>query len=486
MNCYDVLVVGAGISGISAAVHLRQSDPGLTLQILEARDQIGGTWDLFRYPGVRSDSDMYTLGFSFKPWRHEHAIAAGQTIRDYLHETIDEYGLTPLIRTGHKVVSADWDSASARWQVRVRIGESEQSLFCRFLYMGSGYYAYSGGYQPDFEQQERFQGRIVHPQSWPAHLDYAGKKVIVIGSGATAVTLVPAMAESAQHVTMLQRSPTWMISRPARDALALLLGKCLPTAFAYRLIRWRNILLQRLLFNRSRKKPQQVGRWLLDQLRAQVPPDTDLKTHFQPRYNPWEQRLCLVPDSDFFTALSEGRASIVTDHIDHFEADGIRLKSGALLEADIIVTATGLQLEFLSGMPVRVDGEPVIFGERFGYKGMMFEGVPNLINVFGYTNSSWTLRAELVARYACRLLAHMRRHGFSTAIPQPANPGMTPAPWIDLTAGYVSRGVGQFPHQGDREPWLFTQDYLVEKKRFEQGPVDDDMLFERAKSSAVA
>lgn len=473
---FDVLIVGAGLSGIGAAYHLQTLVPGKTYAVLEARDAIGGTWDLFRYPGIRSDSDMYTLGYAFKPWTEAKAIADGPAILKYVRETAAENGIDRHIRFGHKVVHAAWDSAAALWTVEAERGDGSLARFtCGFLFMCSGYYSYAQGHRPTWEGEAEFRGRIVHPQFWPEDLDYAGKRVVVIGSGATAVTLVPEMARTAAHVVMLQRSPTWMASRPAEDAFANALRRRLPAMLAYNLIRARNVLFGMWFFNLARKKPEAVKARLLRMTRTALPEGYDVETHFTPRYNPWDQRLCLVPDNDLFQAIRTGAASVVTDHIDRFTATGIRLKSGQELAADVVVTATGLQLELLGGMTVAVDGEPVEFSKVFSYKGMMYTGVPNLASSFGYTNASWTLKADLTCAYVCRLLTYMDAHGYVEA--RPEHPVDAPeVPWLDFSSGYVQRAIHLFPKQADKAPWRQHQNYALDLMALRFGRVDDGAM----------
>jgi cation diffusion facilitator CzcD-associated flavoprotein CzcO len=476
-----VVVVGAGISGIGAGCHLRAKCPDRTFVILEGRADIGGTWDLFRYPGIRSDSDMYTLGYSFKPWTEAKAIADGPSILKYLRETVAEHGLGPHIRFNHHVERAAWDSATARWTVEVAHAGETVRVSCNFLFMCSGYYDYAAGYTPEFAGVEDFAGVIVHPQHWPQDLDYAGKRVVVIGSGATAVTLVPAMAKTAGHVVMLQRSPTYVVSRPAEDRFASWLRRWLPPMLAYGIVRWRNVLLQLWFFNFARSRPRLVKKKLLEQVREHLGPDYDIETHFTPRYNPWDQRLCLVPDADLFDAIKSGRASVVTDHIDRFTPRGIRLRSGQELEADIIVTATGLNLQFLSDLEATVDGRRVEFPQTFGYKGMMYSGVPNLASSFGYTNASWTLKADLTCEYVCRLLNHMRATGTDICVPTLTDPDMAPEKWIDFTSGYFQRALHKFPKQGSKLPWKLHQNYAKDILLFRFGAIDDGtMVFAKA------
>lgn len=477
MEHFDVLVVGAGLSGIGAGWHLQTLCPGKSYAILEARDAIGGTWDLFRYPGIRSDSDMYTLGYAFRPWTQPKAIADGPSILQYVRDTAHEAGIDKHIRFEHRVVKAGWSTQTSTWTVEVEVGPDRavRQYTCGFLFMCSGYYAYEAGYTPQFEGVDDYAGRLVHPQHWPADLDHAGKRVVVIGSGATAVTLVPEMAKTAAHVTMLQRSPTYMASRPAEDALANRLRRRLPAKLAYHLIRWRNVLFGMYFFNLARKQPARIKAFLLKQVRQQLGPDYDVETHFTPKYNPWDQRLCLVPDNDLFDALKTGRASVVTDHIDRFTSSGLRLKSGRELEADIVVTATGLQLQVFGGMQVAVDGRPVEIGKTMSYKGMMYAGVPNLASAFGYTNASWTLKCDLTCEYICRLLNHMDRRGYSECRPEP-DPRVAEAPWLDFTSGYVQRAADLLPRQGDRAPWKLHQNYALDMMALRYGRVDDGVM----------
>lgn len=475
---FDVLIVGAGISGIGAACHLQQSCPGKRYLILEGREALGGTWDLFRYPGIRSDSDMYTLGYAFKPWTHPKAIADAPHILDYLRETVTENHLEPHIRYGHKVVAASWSSSEARWQVEVEHADgSENSVIsCHFLHMCSGYYNYEHGYTPAFEGTDRFSGQIIHPQFWPEDLDYDGKRIVVIGSGATAVTLVPALAKTAAHVTMLQRSPTYVVSRPAEDRLANKLREILPGKLAYFIIRWRNILFQRFIYERCRKYPRQARERIIDMVRDEMGPDFDVDTHFRPRYDPWDQRLCLVPDGDMFKALREGRASVVTEHIDCFTERGLRLTSGEELEADIIVTATGLELQFLSDVKFTIDGEALEPNRTFSYKGMMVSGVPNMALSAGYTNASWTLKCDLTCDYVCRLLNHMDRHGYRICRPVNREPELEVEPYMSLSSGYIQRSQHRFPQQGGHAPWKLHQNYIKDIFALRFGRLKDGVM----------
>ena len=475
MEHFDVLIVGAGLSGIGAACHLVMKRPGTSFALLEARDTIGGTWDLFRYPGIRSDSDMYTLGYSFRPWTEAKAIADGPAILAYVSETAAAYGVDRKIRFGHQVKRASWCSEDARWTIEAEHGDQVVLFTCNFLFTCSGYYDYDGGYTPHIAGTERFQGRIVHPQQWPASLDYAGKRVVVIGSGATAVTLVPAMAKTASHVTMLQRSPTYIVSRPAEDRVANWLRRRLPAKLAYGITRWRSVLLTMFFYHLARRKPAQFKAGVLKAVRAQLGPDYDVATHFTPRYNPWDQRLCLVPDADLFRSLRAGTASVVTDEIETFTETGLRLKSGTDLPADIVVTATGLNLILLGGIQFTIDGVPTRLAQSMSYKGMMFSDVPNLAAAFGYTNASWTLKADLTSEYVCRLLGFMDRHGYAQCTPK-REPGVAEEPVIDFTSGYVQRGLDQLPRQGDRKPWKLHQNYARDLLALRFGKVDDGTM----------
>jgi monooxygenase len=471
----DVLIVGAGLSGIGAACHLLRECPTKSFAIVEAREAIGGTWDLFRYPGVRSDSDMFTLGYSFKPWEQPKAIADGPAIREYIIETAREHGLLERVRFGHRVVRADWSSSSALWTVQIaRAGGPRLEMTCRFLFGCTGYYRYDQGYAPRFAGSERFAGRIVHPQHWPADLDYAGKRVIVIGSGATAVTLVPAMAERAAHVTMLQRSPTYIVSLPSRDGAADLARRILPRRSAYALVRWKNVLRTQAFFELSRRAPRLVRSLIRRGVERHLPAGYDVDTHFNPRYNPWDQRVCLVPDNDLFDALANGSASVVTDDIVRFAEHGIELASGQVLEADVIVTATGLNLQVLGGMSLRVDGHEVALSETVGYKGMMLSGVPNLALTLGYTNASWTLKCDLIGEYVCRLLNHMDRHGYVEVRPRRPGASVSTEPFLDLKSGYVLRSVDELPKQGSRTPWRLNQNYPLDVRLLRHGRLDDE------------
>ena len=474
----DVLIVGAGLSGIGAGYHLQTKCPQRTYAILEARDRSGGTWDLFRYPGIRSDSDMYTLGYSFRPWRGAKSIADGPSILNYVRDTAREHGIDRRIRYDHRVLAASWSTEDARWTVKVERTDTGEmlELTCGFLFMCSGYYRYDEGYSPSFDGSESFQGRIVHPQFWTDDIEYAGKRVVVIGSGATAVTLVPALAASADHVTMLQRSPSYVISLPAEDAVAGLLQRLLPPRLAYAIVRWKNVVLTMLHFQFSRRRPEAMKRLIRRWTENQLPSGYDVDTHFKPRYNPWDQRLCLVPDGDLFTAISDGRASMVTGRIERFTPAGVRLESGRELEADLIVTATGLNLAVLGGLKLMVDGQPVDVSGRLGYKGMMISGVPNLASAFGYTNASWTLKCDLTCEYVCRLLNHMDAHGYRQCTPLEPGPGIERQPFIDFSSGYVLRSVDRFPKQGPSAPWRLYQNYALDILTLRFGRLEDGTL----------
>ncbi len=471
-----MLIVGAGLSGVGAACHLRMNCPGKSFAILEARDAIGGTWDLFRYPGIRSDSDMFTLGYSFHPWQQAKSIADGPAIRDYIHETADAYSVRDSIRLSHRVTAAVWSSETARWTLdveRTDTGESFQ-MTAGFVYACTGYYRYDEGYTPDFAGTERFRGQIIHPQHWPEELDYADKRVVVIGSGATAVTLVPSMAGDAAHVTMLQRSPSYVVSLPGRDPLARLLRKLFPPRIVYPVVRWKNVLIAMGFFQLSRRRPRFVKGLIRAGVKRRLPDGFDVDTHFRPSYNPWDQRVCLVPDDDLFRVLSDGSASIVTDRIETFTEDGLKLESGTEIEADVIVTATGLNLLPLGGMQLTVDGAPVKLSDTVGYKGMMFSGVPNLAVALGYTNASWTLKCDLCSNYVCRLIEFMDEHGYDEARPVEPDPSLPREPFIDFNSGYVLRAIESFPKQGPHAPWRLYQNYPRDIRMLRRGPLEDE------------
>jgi monooxygenase len=486
---FDVIIVGSGISGIDAAYHLQTYCRNKSYAILEARDAIGGTWDLFRYPGIRSDSDMYTFGYSFRPWESSSAIAAGDLILDYLRDTASAYGIDRNIRFHHRVKSASWSSDDALWTIEAERGaDSEPVRFtCNFLFACTGYYDYAGGYAPEFAGSAAFRGRIVHPQQWPKDLDYAGKRVVVIGSGATAVTIIPAMAETAAQVTMLQRSPSYIVARPSQDAFALWLRRHLPTKLAHDIARWRNALLGLYLYNRSRRQPERVKSWIVKQARNQLGDDYDVETHFTPRYNPWDQRVCLAPDADFFHAIKSGKADIVTDQIASFTETGIRLQSGRELNADVIVTATGLKLQILGGIQVIVDGKKVEPAETMNFKGVMLSDVPNLANIFGYFNASWTLKADLISAYVSRLINYMDRHGYVACTPRNRDASIAPELFLGYSSGYLQRAIDQFPRQGSKKPWKVYQNYVRDVFALRFGSFDDGALeFSRRREAAKA
>lgn len=484
---HDVLIVGAGISGISMAAHLKMLSPGTRFTMVERRENLGGTWDLFRYPGIRSDSDMHSFGFRFEPWVDEKSIADGPTILAYLNRVVDERGIREHIAFGTKVISADWRPAEALWRVELEQGGERRTVTTRVLYLGSGYYDYDQPFDPAFPGREDFAGRIVHPQFWPDDLDYAGKRVVVIGSGATAVTIVPAMAETAAHVTMLQRTPTWMGARPSKDAVANWLRKLLPEQLAYKLTRAKNIGLHAFLFKRMRSRPEKAGAYLRKKAQEALGPAWSEKD-FTPPYNPWEQRLCLVPDGDLFRTIREGRASVVTGAIERFEKDRIRLSSGELVPADVIVTATGLSLTMGGKIAISLDGVPVAWNERYFYRGCMFSNVPNLFVVFGYLNASWTLRADNTAEYTCRVLNLMRDKGAEVVTPAlPANHGLADDDvYGTFSSGYLQRSKDQMPKNADRLPWRLNMDYFEDRRDFRTRPVDDGVLVFGKAATSVA
>jgi cation diffusion facilitator CzcD-associated flavoprotein CzcO len=482
----DVLIVGAGLSGVGAACRLQERLPGKTYAVLEARDTIGGTWDLFRYPGIRSDSDMFTLGYPFRPWKDPKAIADGPSILSYIQETAAAHGVVDRIRFGHRVVRASWSSSDALWTVSTEHGAT---FTCRFLYLCSGYYSYDSGHVVDFPDRSEFAGKIVHPQHWPASLDYAGKQVVVIGSGATAVTLVPAMAAQAARVTMLQRSPSYIVARPGTDALADRIRALLPEKLAHRVVRGKNVVMGTLFFQLMRRLPRRAAQALRDRVAAQLPASIPVDPHFVPSYDPWDQRLCLVPDADLFRALRSGKADIVTDRIARFTASGVLLESGRSLPADVIVTATGLRLVAFGGIALTVDGRAIEPGEQRAYKGMMFGGVPNLAWCVGYTNNSWTLRADLTSQYVCRLLSYLDRRGYAFCAPDAASASTAgrPRPIVDLASGYIKRAAPGLPKQGERRPWMMRQNYLLDLADMRFTRVDDGVMrFGRAEDRAPA
>ncbi|MEM7702839.1 MAG: NAD(P)/FAD-dependent oxidoreductase [Pseudomonadota bacterium] len=484
---FDVLIVGAGISGIGMAAHMRMKTPGHSFAIVERRENLGGTWDLFRYPGIRSDSDMHTLGFDFEPWRHEKSIADAPSILEYLNKIVDERDIRRHIRFGHKVISADWREDEARWHVEMELDDGSTShLTANFLYLGSGYYDYDEPYDPGFDFGE-FEGQVIHPQFWPEDLDYAGKKVVVIGSGATAVTIVPSMSDKAAHVTMLQRTPTWMFARPAKDGLANFLRKVLPDRLAYSLTRFKNIRMQDYAFKTARNKPEKVKEALHKAIEKALGPGYD-KESFTPPYDPWDQRLCLVPDDDLFEAMKAGKASVVTGHIEKFEKGGVRLTSGDFLEADIVITATGLKLAVAGKIDIRQNGESVNWPDRYYYKGCMFSNLPNLAVVFGYLNASWTLRADINSDYVCRLLNEMRTSGSDIATPvltTQAEAEVIEDDIFDFSSGYIQRSKEIMPKSAVAYPWRLNQEYVADRKMLKEDPVRDGLMtFTKAGANA--
>ena len=482
-NNFDVIVVGAGISGIGSAYRLQKECPDRSFVILEGRPNLGGTWDLFRYPGIRSDSDMHTLGFSFKPWKAAKSIADGPAILEYLEETVDEFGIKEKIKFNLHVSTAEWSNEKDQWTLKASntaTGETVEYT-CNFLLMCSGYYSYKSGYTPTFEGVESYSGQILHPQEWPEDIDFAGKKVVVIGSGATAVTLVPAMADTAEHVVMLQRSPTYVVARPDHDAFAGLLRKILPEKVAYYLTRKKNIFGQNYIYKLTRKDPEKVKEKLLSGVRMALGPDYDVERHFTPSYNPWDERPCLIPNGDLFKSIRKGKVSVVTEDIDCFTPEGILLKTGEELKADIVVTATGLNLVTLGEVEFRIDGTPVDFSETWTYKGLAYSDVPNLISTFGYINASWTLRADINSSYACRILNHMKKTGTKKVTPRlrDSDMGMPQRNWIEgFSSGYIKRSMSEMPKQGDREPWLNTQDFYKDKKMLSRSTSLEDGVME--------
>ncbi len=473
----DVLIVGAGLSGIGAARHLQMHCPKKSFLIVEGRASLGGTWDLFRYPGIRSDSDMHTMGFSFRPWTGEKAIADGSSILQYLRDTAEEYGIDRHIRYSHRVVEVRWSSEAALWTVLMESGPAREpnTITCAFLFMCTGYYNYAEGYTPELNGANRFGGRIIHPQHWPEDLDYAGKRVVIVGSGATAITLVPAMAKAAAHVTMLQRSPSYIFARPGADALANRLRRYLPGRLAYRLTRWKNILLGMHFYKLARTKPDKFSAALIAGAQARLGADYDVATHFTPRYKPWDQRLCLAPDGDFFEVIRQGRADVVTDTIACLTEQGIQLASGSVVPADIIITATGLKLQLVSGVSIFVDEQRIDLSKTLNYKGTMLSGVPNFAITIGYTNASWTLKAELTSLYFCRLINYMDRHRWRAAVPRP-DAEIGEQPMIGLTSGYVQRAAHELPRQGAKRPWSMKQHYPSDSIALRFAKVNDGAL----------
>ena len=473
---FDVIVIGAGLSGVGAACRLVRSHPERSFAVLEGREAIGGTWDLFRYPGIRSDSDMHTLGYDFAPWTDPQSIADGPKILDYVRRTADRYGVTERVRFGHRVTGVSWSEADSRWTVHVRRADGEDiDLTCAFIEACTGYYDYEGGYTPEFPGAADFAGTIVHPQHWPEHLDWTGKRVVIIGSGATAITLVPSMSQAAEHVTMLQRSPSYVVSQPREDPLAPYLHRWLPAKAAYHVVRAKNVLLQTLSYQISRRAPGLMKKLLRKGAISQLPAGFAVDQHFAPTYDPWDQRLCVAPNGDLFAALRSGKASIVTDQIDTFTEHGIRLRGGEELEADIIITATGLKVQAFGAIAADLDGEPVDVSKLLAYKAMMLSGVPNFAFVIGYTNASWTLKADLVSEYVSRLLTYMDQHGYKVVRP-PADPKVDRVPLMDLSSGYIQRSLGELPGQGTAAPWRMHQNYILDRIEFTRSKVDDGVI----------
>ena len=484
---FDTLIIGAGLSGIGAACHLKRECPKRSFIIVEARERMGGTWDLFRYPGIRSDSDMHTLGYDFKPWTDGKAIADGPAILDYIKETAAEFGIEDHIRYDRKVVSLNWKSAEARWYLTLSSADGTRSeLTANFIISAAGYYDYDNPYDPHFDGREDFAGDIIHPQHWPEDYDTAGKRIVVIGSGATAVTLVPALAKNAEHVTMLQRSPTWIASRPDTDWIADLLRKLLPEKLAYKLTRAKTIAYTRYIYKTAQKKPKKIGDFLLKEIRKELGPDYDVETDFTPDYNPWDQRLCLVPNSDLFKSMKKGKASVVTAQIEKFVETGVRLKSGKTLPADLIVTATGLNVCVGGQAEISIDDMPQDLAKTFGFYGLMLSDIPNMVSVFGYTNASWTLRADLISRFGCRLMNHMDAQGLDTVTAR-APGGLIPRKFVDFEAGYIKRVADQLPKQGNRDPWQNRQDYKFDKAVLMKAALEHEGLeFTSSKREAAA
>ncbi|WP_026940726.1 flavin-containing monooxygenase [Hellea balneolensis] len=474
---YDMVIIGAGLSGIGAACRFRTKFPEDSLALIETRDAIGGTWDLFRYPGIRSDSDMLTLGYDFRPWVGDKTLADGPSIKRYVETVAEEYGITPYIQFGSKVTSLDFSSDDDVWTVNisdVKTGDMRR-IQTRFITSAAGYYKYEEGYTPEFKGRDDFKGEIVHPQHWTEGLDYSDKKIVVIGSGATAVTLVPELAKTAGHVTMLQRSPSYVASIPSKDTIGNFFRRILPAKTAFKINRAKNIWISKYMYEKARKNPEKTKEWFRKKILKSLGKDYPVDKHFSPKYDPWDQRVCMIPDEDMFIAIREGRASVETDHIEKFTSDGILLKSGETLKADIIVTATGLNVVFNGQSDLSIDGEPISVSDSFGYKGIMYSGVPNLVSVFGYTNASWTLRADLISQFAVRVITHMKEKGFTRAVPL-APEGMPRRPYLDFQAGYLQRVFDELPSQGDRHPWQNLQNYKMDQKLMLEDPIEDGAL----------
>lgn len=479
----DVLIVGAGISGVDAAYRLKTRCKDKSWLILEGRDRIGGTWDLFRYPGVRSDSDMFTLGFPFRPWRSDKAIVEGEAIRDYIEDTAREFGIFERIRFGHRVIGASWSSADGRWTVEAEHNGERKLFTCSFLHLCSGYYDYDRGYRPEWPGEADFKGTIVHPQAWPEDLEITGKRVAVIGSGATAVTLVPALAEKAAHVTMVQRSPSYIVARPSRDFIARALQRMLPARLAHDATRWKNVLLTIFMYSRARQKPEKAARTIKNMAAKDLPPGYPVERDFSPSYKPWDQRLCLIPDGDLFEAIRSGKVSVATGATECFTPDGLKLATGENVPADVVVTATGLVLRLLGGVALKVDGHSIHPPDHVIYRGMMLDGVPNLFLSFGYTNASWTLRSDLTARAVCRLLNHMRAKGVSVVTPRLPASAMERKPIVEFSSGYIQRALPILPKQGSRQPWMVVQNYVKDRLAMRFGRVDEDLEFSVPKAA---
>ncbi len=478
MQHFDIIIIGAGLSGIDAACHFSMHCPDKTYTIFEGRDNIGGTWDLFKYPGIRSDSDMHTFSYNFKPWTYNKTIADAQTILEYLQETVEEYKITDKINFNHYMTEISWSSQTNQWTVKGTNQKTNQEVkaTCNFLMLCTGYYDYEKGYTPDFEGLENYKGRFVHPQQWTADIDYENKEVIVIGSGATAVTLIPSMAEKTKHITMLQRSPSYILSRPLHDGFAKVVHKILPHKLAHFLARWKNILLSMYLYWISRKKPQAVKQFVKGEIKKVLGPDYDVETHFNPKYNPWDERLCAIPDNDLFHTIKDGKCTIVTDHIDTFTNDGILLKSGKELKADLIVSATGLVIKIAGGMKIKVDEQEQDFSKLLNYKGIMMQNIPNLTAIIGYTNASWTLKADLACAYTCRLLKYMDEKGYKACVPQLEGENVEMQPVIDFSSGYIQRALDKLPKQGDKFPWKLHQNYVKDMITLKYRKINDGHL----------